>query len=77
MCFYFQYIPVSLYSDLPCLPNVGVTLGFTESDTKIDDLDRHFPFIGSTVMFCTCLYICRYSNPHYLHHIFLADNNIT
>ena len=46
MCFYFQYIPVSVYSTshrlAACLPNVGVTLGFTEYNMKIADLDRLF-----------------------------------
>lgn len=43
MCFYFQYIAVSVYSTSHRLAaNVGVTLGFTECDMKIADLDRHF-----------------------------------
>lgn len=46
MCFYFRYIVVSVHSAShrleACLPNVGVTLGFTECNMNIADLNRHF-----------------------------------
>jgi len=58
MCLYFQYILVSVYSAshrlAAYLPDVGVTLGFTEYNMKIGDLDRLFACLR---VHCYVLYL--------------------